>query len=167
MQEFRLVTLAGCRVLYCPRAVPLKNPTVSGSTGQDKNVRVEPSSLGGDKVSTPQTSPGMNVDMIAGVECELLSSCVILLQWSEILRISSSYNVVSGGFLNLMPVMCSPKVGFDFIHIKLFVFYMSLWFDCTHYYKICGIMLLLYSSYIFKSLFFYFWLRPQNWEINL
>lgn len=138
MQEFRLVTLAGCRVVYCLRAVPLKNPTVSGSTGQEKNVRIEPSSLGGGKVSTPQTSPGMNADMIGGGEHDLLSSCLIIWQWSEILRICIV--IPSGQWrlsdLNACDFLTKDKISF--YSCKTFFILYELWSDCTYYYKRSG-----------------------------
>lgn len=50
----------------------------SKGDGQDKNAEVVPRSLGGDKVSTPQTSPGICIDMPLGDERDLLSFHLII-----------------------------------------------------------------------------------------
>lgn len=40
-------------------------PEESKGDGQEKNAEVVPKSLGGGKVSTPQSSPGMYTDMVS------------------------------------------------------------------------------------------------------
>lgn len=70
--------LARQTAVYCLRALPLRNPRVIECNGQAKNAEVVPRSLGGCKVSTPQTSPGMCTDMPLGGDCDLLSLCLII-----------------------------------------------------------------------------------------